>query len=273
MNESEKIFQNIIRESLFHDGDVNHMNHFLEALSKYHKRNAHNLQEIRNRDDKKIHGDIFEEFAKVYMRKHMKISNVWLLREIPEPILEYLSLKSHDVGIDLVGLDDDGRFFAIQAKYKNRCFTSNKKVSVTWKEISTFFALCARTGPYHKYIVITTADYVRHMAPKTPQDKSVCLGSLRKLTRDVFRSFIPSIKHEESASYIIEKQNEELEEAMKIDSSLSEKDTLTEQQTVEKKIVISGDTSSMNTSLEHIRQARIVYFEKMYPLSKEYCEN
>ena len=33
--------------------------------------------------------------------------------------------------------------------------------------VSTFYGLCARTGPYYRYIVMTTADYVRRVGHKT----------------------------------------------------------------------------------------------------------
>jgi len=195
---SEDVFQSILYKLHYSSRNSaaagtlrnNLADEFFDLLSKYHQRDAHSLQEMRIRNDKKIHGDIFEEFAKIYMQKEMKISNVWLLKEVPDEVLEYLKLKRNDVGIDIIGLDDDGFFYACQAKYKDRSKrVRGRKVSVTWKEASTFFALSARTGPYRKYIIITTADYVRHMAPKTKSDISICLGTLRRLTKESFLSF------------------------------------------------------------------------------------
>ncbi len=222
----QEILKSIAASSLLADeGSVNIVDDFLERLSQYHHRAAHNLQEMRIRDDRKIHGDIFEQFSKVYMQKKMKITNVWLLKEVPEDILEYLNLKRHDVGIDIVGLDDDGYFYACQAKYKDRGLQRKHKISVTWKEASTFFALVARTGPYEKYIVITTADYVRHMAPKTSRDLSICIGTLRRLTGEFFEDFCRNAnttehqieKYSETHSDIIKRQNLELEEALRAD--------------------------------------------------------
>ena len=69
------------------------------------------------------------------------------------------------MGIDLLGIDDEDRYYAIQAKYRKRP-NSEKKISITWKQLSTFYALCLNSGPYHKHIIITTADYVRHIGKK-----------------------------------------------------------------------------------------------------------
>ncbi len=171
------------------------LDHFLMQLSQFHHRSAHSIIDIKNRDNKKSHGDIFEYFSKLYMILVLGIETVWLLNDVPEHILQILRLKRQDVGIDLIGIDSLGRYYACQAKYKDRANTiapstsraqrsGARKVSVTWREISTFFALTSRTGPFHKIIVITTADYVRHMAPKTPKDISVCLGTLRKLSHE-----------------------------------------------------------------------------------------
>lgn len=265
----------------------NFMDVFLEQLAQYHDRKAHNLQEIQVRET-----NIFEEFSKFYLQKKMNISNVWLLKEIPDEILEHLNLKRQDVGIDIIGLDDEGNFYACQAKYKNRS-TNTKyktKISVTWKEVSTFFSLVARTGPYKKYIIITTADYVRHMAPKSPKDVSICIGTLRRLKPEDFVEFygagyVEQSKKEEireeiiseshiSTRSIIEQQNKEFEEALKVDK-LRELDNMqippsprescsdAKMKVISPLVTPKKEKTHRNETPQFIRDARIAYFEKM----------
>lgn len=150
---------------------------FLKEVDAHHNREVHCLQDLKQRDDKKLHGDLFELFAQLYLKVVLKIPHVWLLREVPETDLDKLRLRRRDMGIDIVGLDDDGNYYACQVKYKSHN-NSRRKIAVTWKEVSTFFSLAERTGPYATLIVLTTANYVRHVAPKTAKDLSICVGTL-----------------------------------------------------------------------------------------------
>ena len=51
------------------------------------------------------------------------------------------------------------------------------------EELSTFYALCARSGPFRRHVVITTADYVRRAGRRsTPQDRTIAFGTLRNIT-------------------------------------------------------------------------------------------
>jgi predicted helicase len=84
------------------------------------------------------------------------------------------------MGIDLV-VEDKGAFYAVQCKYKK--FTG-KPTCVSWQALSTFYALCMRTGPWKKYIVMTNCNYVRHQGKKTQADISICLNSFRGITHD-----------------------------------------------------------------------------------------
>lgn len=141
---------------------------------------AHSFTDMRVRDNKKIRGDMFENFCVEYL-KHVKgYDQVWLLEDVPEELLVKLGMQRRDVGIDLVA-ERGGRYSAIQCKYKKQ---EAKVKIVTWKALSTFYALCMRTGPWDKYIVMTNCSYVRHMGKKTPKDVSYCLGTLRKTSRE-----------------------------------------------------------------------------------------
>ena len=55
------------------------------------------------------------------------------------------------MGIDIVVKNND-IFYAVQCKYKKSC--TLKKNILSWKQLSTFYAICMRTGPFDKYIVM-----------------------------------------------------------------------------------------------------------------------
>jgi predicted helicase len=137
---------------------------------------------MRVRDNKKIRGDIFEEFCVLYLKYVRGYDQVWRLEDVPDDILGGLSLKRQDMGIDII-CEKGGRYTAVQCKYKKHTGYKSKTI-VTWKQLSTFYALCMRTGPWEKYIVMTNCDYVRHMGKKTSKDLSICLRTFRKITKE-----------------------------------------------------------------------------------------
>jgi hypothetical protein len=90
-------------------------------------------------------------------------------------------MQRRDVGIDLVARHK-GKYIAVQCKYKKQ-ETAKLKI-VTWKALSTFYALCMRTGPWEKFVVMTNCAYVRHMGKKTPKDLSICLRKLQSVSKE-----------------------------------------------------------------------------------------
>lgn len=154
---------------------------FLVECQKFYDQPAHTFTEMRVRDNKKIRGDMFEEFCVLYLKYVKGYENVWRLEDVPDDILGGLSLKRQDMGIDII-CESKGKYTAVQCKYKKH--TSIKKNIVTWKQLSTFYALCMRTGPWEKYIVMTNCEYVRHMGKKTSKDLSICLRTFRKTTKE-----------------------------------------------------------------------------------------
>jgi predicted helicase len=146
---------------------------------------------MRTRDNKKIRGDIFEEFCVLYLVHVKKYDNVWRLEDVPEEVLTRLALKRRDMGIDIIA-EKGGRYSAIQCKYKKQTTKTN---IVTWKALSTFYALCLRTGPWESYIVMTNCSYVRHMGRKTPKDLSICLKTLQNTTKEEWTSMCALEEH------------------------------------------------------------------------------
>jgi len=115
--------------------------------------------------------------------KHVKgYKNVWLLKDVPDDVLEKLTMKRKDMGIDLIIETADATYMAVQCKYKKH--VSTKQNILSWSALSTFYALCLRTGPWDKYIVMTNCVYTRHQGKKTKQDVSYCLKTLQNITKD-----------------------------------------------------------------------------------------
>ena len=139
-----------------------------------------NMTELKLKKNMKLKGDIFERFCQVYLRHTQKYDDVWLLHEVPEHILITLNLSRRDMGIDLV-CRKDGVFYAVQSKYR-RCTGQTRILS--WNTLSTFYALCLRSGPWASYVVMTNCDYVRRAGKKTTQDVSICLRTFRSLSHE-----------------------------------------------------------------------------------------
>ena len=154
---------------------------FLKECQSFYDKPAHSLLELKQRKNTKIKGDIFEEFSVLYLKHVKKYNNVWLLKDVPDEILVMLNMKRRDMGIDLI-VEHNEDFYAVQCKYKKGC--TFKKNILSWKQLSTFYALCMRTGPFNKYIIMTNCDYTRHQGDKTEKDLSICLKSFQNITKD-----------------------------------------------------------------------------------------
>lgn len=126
-------------------------------------------------------GFIWEHFCLMYL-KSKGYGECWLISDTPEEILKKLNLSRMDMGIDIVIKHKNG-FFAVQAKWRsNKKNTS--KISLTWNKLSTFYALCARSGHWLKYIVITNCDYVRRQGRKSKMDQTIAKGSFLGCKRE-----------------------------------------------------------------------------------------
>ena len=174
-----------ILHQIFLRSPLNLFDEFILECQKWYSQPAHSLTEMRKRDNKKIRGDIFEEFCVLYLTHIKNYSHVWRLPDVPDEILLKLNMKRRDMGIDII-CENNGVYTAVQCKYKKH--TSMRKHSVTWKELSTFYAMCLRTGipeiGWDKYIVMTNCEYITHMGKKTEKDQSICIGTFRNISTD-----------------------------------------------------------------------------------------
>jgi hypothetical protein len=166
--------------SVFLKSPVNLFDEFICEVQKWYELPAHTLTEMRTRNNKKIRGDIFEEFCVLYLKFIKGYTQVWLLSDVPDDILELLKMKRQDMGIDII-VCNDGLYFAVQCKYKKRGLA---KSVLSWTALSTFYAMCLRTGPWAKYIIMTNCDYTRHQGGKTDKDISICLKTFQNLQKE-----------------------------------------------------------------------------------------
>lgn len=156
----------------------NRFDSFISLCQQYYARPAHTLAELKSRDNKKIKGDIFENFSVLYLQS--KGYEAWRLEDVPEPLLTQLSLKRRDMGIDIVCVKD-GLYSAVQCKY---LAPKGKKFGLPWRTLSTFYALCMRSGPWDKHIVMTNCNYVSRVGKKSDKDISLVLNSFQSMTSE-----------------------------------------------------------------------------------------
>jgi predicted helicase len=171
---------------IFLKSPTNLFDDFILECQKWYEAPAHSFSEMRMRDNKKVRGDIFEEFCVLFLKFVKGHKNVWLLKDVPDEILVKLNVARRDMGIDIIVETTEDTFIAVQCKYKKH--TSVKQNILSWKSLSTFYALCLRTGPWEKYIIMTNCVYTRHQGKKTKQDISYCLKTLQNITKDEWLS-------------------------------------------------------------------------------------
>tara|TARA_R100001163_G_C5068510_1_gene209042 strand:- start:14167 stop:14865 length:699 start_codon:yes stop_codon:yes gene_type:complete len=230
----------------------------MEKCRLYYDKPAHSIREIKENMNTKLKGDIFEHLSYKYFKHCMKLQDVWLLKDAPAEILTKLNLRKHDLGIDLIGRDSRNRFYAIQAKYRKKNQYKSKNV-LGWKTLSTFYGLVVKTGPWFKHVIITNADYVRHIGgKKTFKDKSICLGTLRGIKLHQWQEMA------ELKSYSLIDESRE-EETAKSDNSNNSDDNSGEEKEIFK-INISDpkmlkSKMSKPSSLEELRERRLAFFD------------
>ena len=159
---------------------ANYFDAFLVECNKWYEAPAHTFVELRTRLNKKIRGDLFEEFCVLYLKRIKGYDEVWRLEDVPEDVLGSLGLKRKDMGIDIVAKRGD-TFAAVQCKYKK---VTAKATCLTWKTLSTFYALCMRSGPWKNYTVMTTCSFLRRVGKKTDKDLAYCIKTFQGISKE-----------------------------------------------------------------------------------------
>ena len=194
---------------------------FLKVCSTYTDEPVHSLAELREKRTTKAKGDIFENFCVLYLKYILEFDQVWLLKDIPVEVREMLSLGTKDYGIDIV-VKKNNKYSAVQCKFKTprkdgtvpgADFIRYNKVN--WSEISTFYALTGRSGPWYKCIVMTTARSVakppgvsKNSDEGTSKDWRICIGTFQKMTTLDF------IKMYSKGEIVIEKESKSLQNSL-----------------------------------------------------------
>jgi hypothetical protein len=225
--------------NIFLKSPPNLFDEFVNECQKTFDKPAHTMLELRNRTNKKLKGDKFEVFCLHYLYEIYELDNVWRLEDVPDSVLLILGMKRRDMGIDIIG-EKGGKYYAIQCKYKK--YKERKNV-LTWKELSTFYALCLKTGPWEKYIVMTNCDYTRQ-AVKTEKDLIICKKKFQSITKSEWLR-------------MCNKEGNQIKEEEKAPQKEEEKAPQKEE---EKKVILN--TNSRPKNIEELRKLRLEYYDK-----------
>ena len=164
---------------------------FQAECASYHSRSANTLADVRARDDKKKHGDLWELFCLRYLQVHLRARAAWLLRDAPAAVLQTLSLGRADMGIDIIAVDAAGSYWAVQCKW--RAPDNKRRTYISWAQLSTFYALAARTGSYSKQLVCTNAAGARRVGVPSPGDETHGSAQFAQLSRDTWLRMIRAL--------------------------------------------------------------------------------
>jgi superfamily II DNA or RNA helicase len=101
-------------------------------------------------------GDLFERVTQLYLKTEPEyqalLTDVLLLREVGERTRAEIGLPRNDKGIDLIARCRDGRYWAIQAKYR-----THEDHALGWDDLSTAFGLAsAPRRNISQFVVIHT---------------------------------------------------------------------------------------------------------------------
>jgi len=151
----------------------------VRAIESHFSRKVGDMKELKERESKKKKGDAWEEFCVEWLKASGRYKHVWKWSEVPDDVRDLLGLvKRQDNGIDLV-CKRDRKYIPVQCKYR-------RKGNVTWTVLSTFIAMCNRTGPWSKRIVMTNCKSINWKGNREEDDFSWCCGTFRKTSREMW---------------------------------------------------------------------------------------
>jgi len=217
--ELQKNLQRIISKIVSKNPEQSHtiFDTLVNEILEYYNQPVHSLSEMKSVRKTKTKGDLWEYFCKLYLQKVKGYHNTWLLHELPDQIREQLGMSKRDYGIDIVA-EKNGRFTAVQCKFKKPRpghvpGTWIPYNCVNWKELSTFYALCAKTngGKWEHQLVLTNTKYVRHMGKRSQKDRSYCRGTFSKMTHLDFVSLIENTSETSTCKVIQDTQPNEVD--------------------------------------------------------------
>ena len=122
------------------------------------------LEELKNRgNNKSEQGTIFEDFCKMILEKAPfftdDVNEVWTWKEFPG------NAGMHDTGVDLVVLDKQGKYWAVQCKFYNRGSKVSKASIDSFISASNRpFIIDGKTYNYSQRLVFSTTDDINENA-------------------------------------------------------------------------------------------------------------
>jgi predicted helicase len=170
------IINSVYKENIF--------DNICESITNYGFK-GNTILELRKYNSNISKGNLFENLCLLCLKKNLyleeEISEVWLLKDVPSEIKKKLKLKKNDYGIDLIIEYKNKHYGSVQCKFRSR---KKKKISIPWKDLSTFFSLSYKSGPYLKHIVMTNADYIKDVGMSNQKDTAICYKVFNKLTKE-----------------------------------------------------------------------------------------
>ena len=219
---------------------------FIQTLEdyaiNYGTEGVSNLKSIK-KNKNKIKGDLFEilclNFIKNNTFKSIRCKDAWLYKDLPDKLREKLGFKNmRDMGIDIIVLTEGDEWYAVQCKYRSvKKYKSitlknkdgeyfNKKIDnqVKWKDLSTFYSLCERTGNpnigWSKYVVMTTAKSLNLQGRKNEKDLSICVGTFKGLSKEEWFKILGDTGNTIGENVVIEKVDSPVQQKVEINVDL-----------------------------------------------------
>lgn len=186
---------------------------FMRKLDDHFKSlNSNTFTTMKRKSESKLKGVFFEDVCCWLCRANafpfLNIKNVWLFDEFPNDKRGEFTIGTKDMGIDLIAETKKGEWLAIQCKYRGKPTRSHApngiplRWQVNWKDLSTFYSLCARTGPirgtqrgWAKHVVMTNALTVRRQGRKAQRDVSLCQGRFKNIPKETWFEIAGLVAH------------------------------------------------------------------------------
>lgn len=151
-------------------------------LSKY---NIHNVED--GEKDTRA-GKIFEVLTLLYFQisptEKDNFKNVWLFENVPSEIRTKLNLGNQDYGADLILEDIEGKFYAVQCKFKN---DESSRLNWTSDKIANLFAFCPTAD--HFIVFSNAADLDKVSKTRHENFTFYSVTNLQEIQSDVFKTF------------------------------------------------------------------------------------
>lgn len=177
-----------------------------------------NTSQTATTTKKTIAGKIFEVFAKYFFQTDPKQTDlyktVWLYNEIPSETAIKLSLPPVDHGIDLLLVDFDDKYYAVQCK-----FTNDETKTLSWRgdKIAHVFGLGTLCD---KIIVFTNAADTAQVAKDfTEKFIQIAFDEFDKIEKEIFDSILELAKGNQPPT--LEKYKPEPHQQKAIDDVIS----------------------------------------------------